>query len=155
MKRHGSDKCCREYQGDTIKKLHRLSCQSSRYSCRILTKVSIGFRKYLKNQIPWKLARCQISTHLWFMQDAVPHVLSAVREFLRNEFPEQWIGQGGPTFWSARFSDLNPLYFCLCRLLKSTVYTTEASGIQGLLQQRIQNGFEMIRTIPGIFRPVR
>jgi hypothetical protein len=90
------------------------------------------------------------------MQDAVPpHVLSAVREFLRNEFPGQWIGQGGPTFWSARFSDLNPLDFCLCRLLKSTVYATEASGIQGLLQQRIQNGFEMIRTTPGIFRPVR
>jgi hypothetical protein len=28
---------------------------------------------------------------------------------LPNVFPEQWLGQGGPPFWSVRFSDFNPL----------------------------------------------
>jgi len=89
------------------------------------------------------------------MHDAAPpHFLSAVREFLEKGFPEQWIGQGGPTFWSARFSDLNPLDIYLCGYLKFTVYATEASDIQGQLQ-RIRNGYEIIRTTPGIFRPVR
>jgi hypothetical protein len=37
------------------------------------------------------------------MHDAVPpHVFSVVREYLENEFPEQWIGQGGLAFRSAR-----------------------------------------------------
>jgi hypothetical protein len=96
------------------------------------------------------------SVRLVFMHDAVPpHVLSAVREFLENEFTEQWIGQGGPTFRPVRFSDLNPLDIYLCGLLKSTVYATEASDIQGLLQQRIQNGSEIIRKTAIIFWPVR
>jgi hypothetical protein len=95
----------------------------SRYSYRTLTKVSIDFRKELKYQIPWKYVRCQISINLWLMHDAAPpHVLSAVREFLEKVFPEQWIGQGGPTFWSARlwFKSLRYLslwtskVYCLC-----------------------------------------
>jgi hypothetical protein len=74
------------------------------------------------------------------MHDAVPpHVLSAVREFLENVFLEQQIRQGGPTRWSACFSDLNHLDFYLCGRLKSTVYATEITDIHGLLQQRIQN----------------
>ena len=55
----------------------------------------------------------------------------------------------GPTFWFARFSDLNPLDIYLCGRLKSTVYATEASDIRRL-QQRKQDEFEMIRTTPGI-----
>jgi hypothetical protein len=68
-------------------------------------------------------------------------------------FPEQWIGRSGPTAWPARSPDLNPLDFHLRRHTKSTAYAAEVSDVQGL-QQRIQNGFEMIRTIPGIFRRV-
>jgi hypothetical protein len=68
-------------------------------------------------------------------------------------FPEYWIGRSGPTAWPARSPDLNPLDFRLRRHPKSTVYAPEVSDVHGL-QQRTQIGFEMIRTIPGIFRRV-
>jgi len=37
------------------------------------------------------------------------HFLLSVRKVLPNVFLEQWIRQGGPTFWSVRLSDLNTL----------------------------------------------
>ena len=62
--------------------------------------------------------------HLWFMYDgAAPHFLLAVGEFLNKVFPEQWIGRGGPTAWSAPYPDLIPLHFHLWWHLKSIVYT--------------------------------
>jgi hypothetical protein len=75
------------------------------------------------------------------------------REVLHNVFPEHWIGRSGPAAWPASSPDLNSLDFHLRGHSKSTVYATEVSDVQGL-QQRTQNGFEMIRTIPGIFRRV-
>jgi hypothetical protein len=75
----------------------------------------------------------------------------AFRVVLHSVFPELWIGRSGPKTWPARSPDLNPLDFHLRRRPKPTVYATEVSDIQGL-QQRTRNRFEMIRTIPGIFR---
>jgi hypothetical protein len=75
------------------------------------------------------------------------------REVLHNVFPEHWIGRSGPSAWPARSPDLNPLDFHLRRHPNSTVYAAEVSDVQGL-QQRTQNGFDMILTIPGIFRRV-
>jgi hypothetical protein len=69
-------------------------------------------------------------------------------------FPEQWIGQGGPTAWTAPSPDLNPIDFYTWGHLQSTVCATEVSDIQDL-QQQIQNGFEMIRMTPGTFQLVR
>jgi len=99
----------------------------------------------------------QARVHLWFLHDGSPKdFLLSVRKLLPSVFPEQWIGQVRPTFWSVRFSDLKYLiFFYLSGRLKSTVYATEASDIQDLLQQRIQNGFEMIRETHGILWPVR
>jgi hypothetical protein len=54
----------------------------------------------------------QTRIYLWFTHDgAPPHYLLAVREFLNNMFPEQWIEQGTPTAWPAPSRDLNHLDF--------------------------------------------
>jgi hypothetical protein len=82
-----------------------------------------------------------------------PHFLLAVREFLNKVFPEQWIGRGGPTAWPAPSTDFIPLHFYLWAHLQSTVCATEVSDVPDL-QQRVQNGFETIRTTPGIFQRV-
>jgi hypothetical protein len=60
------------------------------------------------------------------------------------------LGRGGTTAWPPHSPDFSPLHFYLWRHLKSTVRATEVSEVQEL-QQRIQNGFDMIRTTPGIF----
>jgi len=87
----------------------------------------VVYLDFLRNVLPELLQDVHLQTriNLWFMHDAVPpHFLLAVREFLRYVCPEQWIRQSGPTAWPARAPELNPIYFYLCRHMKSTVYAT-------------------------------
>jgi len=52
----------------------------------------------------------QTGIYLWIMhENAAPHFLHVVWEFLSEVFPEQWIEQSGPTVWPARASDVSPL----------------------------------------------
>jgi hypothetical protein len=60
--------------------------------------------------------------------NAAPHFLLAVWEFLNNVFLEQLIGWGGLTAWPDRSPDLSLGTF------KSTVYATQVSDIQELQQ---------------------
>jgi hypothetical protein len=73
---------------------------------------------------------------------------------LNKAFPEQWIGQCGPTAWPARCPDSCPLYYYVWEYLKPTVYTTEVSDVQDW-QQQIQNGSELVHTTLEILQPVR
>ena len=43
------------------------------------------------------------------------HVWWCSKKFWSTVFPEQWIGRGGPTAWSARSLDLNRLHFFLSK----------------------------------------
>lgn len=87
----------------------------------------------------------QTSIHLWFMHDdAPPHLFLALQQFLNNVFPEQQIGRGGPTARPASSPELNPSHFYLWWHLQSAVCAAEVGDAQDL-QQRTQNGFEMIR----------
>lgn len=56
----------------------------------------------------------EIRNHIAFMHDgAGPHYARVVFEHLNKEFPNRWIGRGGPMAWPARSPDLNPLdFFC-------------------------------------------
>lgn len=71
-----------------------------------------------------------------------------------NVFPEQTIRSGGLTAWPARSPDLSPLAFYFLEHLNSTVYAAAVSDVRKL-QQRIQNGFEAIRTAPGTFQRLK
>ena len=69
----------------------------------------------------------------WFQQDgAPPHFAHQVRDFLDDEFPERWIGRGGPVEWSPRSPDLNPLNVSIWGLLKDKVYSEEIRDVQHL-----------------------
>jgi hypothetical protein len=59
-----------------------------------------------------KDAHLQGRIYLRIMHDnAAPHFLLAVWEFLSEMFLEQWVGQCVPTVWPARFPDISPLEF--------------------------------------------
>jgi hypothetical protein len=48
----------------------------------------------------------------WFQHDgAPPHFSREVRGILDRQYPNCWIGRGGPRHWPPRFPDLNPLVF--------------------------------------------
>ena len=78
----------------------------------------------------------------------------AVWEFFTSMFPKKWVGRREAAPSLACYSDFNPLDFYFWWYLKSTLYATEVSDVQDL-QQRIQNGFKMIRSIPRIFQRLR
>ena len=69
----------------------------------------------------------------WFQQDgAPPHFAHQARHFLDDQFPDHWIGRGGPVEWSPRSPDLNPLDFSIWGLLKDKVYSEEIRDLQHL-----------------------
>ena len=52
------------------------------------------------------------SENVYFQQDRAPPYWSfIVRDFLNDQFPERWIGRGGPISWPPRSPDLTPLDF--------------------------------------------
>jgi hypothetical protein len=78
---------------------------------------------------------------------APPHFILAVWEFLNSLFPEQWIGSRRPTASPDRSPHLNSFNFYLRGRLMSAVCDKAVNDVQDL-QQRIENGFEVIRTVP-------
>ena len=81
-----------------------------------------------------------------------------LRNFMNNASAEQWIKRkkkkSGSTARPTPSSDLFPLHFYLWGHLKFIVHDTEVSNAQDL-QQRIQNGTQVIRMTPGILRRIR
>lgn len=74
----------------------------------------------------------------WFQQDgAPPHYGLNIRAVLNQNFPNRWIGRGGPVNWPARSPDLNPLDFFYWGKLKSRVYNDIPIASTEELKRRI------------------
>lgn len=70
---------------------------------------------------------------MWFQHDgAPPHNSRRVRNYLDTQFPNSWIGRGGPVAWPARSPDLNPLDFFLWSFLKSFIYQDPVESLEEL-----------------------
>lgn len=83
---------------------------------------------------------------MYFQHDGCPsHYDRRVRLFLDSEFPNRWVGRGGPVNWPARSPDLTPLDFYLWSELKRLVYTEEARSREEL-KQRIVDAFDVVRS---------
>jgi hypothetical protein len=67
----------------------------------MLSSLSSLARSYL---IYLKLVPLAYRINDWFQ-----HVSRNVREILDNQYPQRWIGRGGPHHWPARSPDLNHL----------------------------------------------
>jgi hypothetical protein len=108
------------------------------------------YHSFVWNVLPQLLQNVNLQTgiYLWFVYcGAPPHCW----EFFNNMFLEQWICWCRPSVWPTDSLALYALDYYLWEYLKSSVYATEVSDIQDL-EQRLQNGFEMILTTPGIFQ---
>ena len=68
-----------------------------------------------------------------FMQDgAPPHYATAVRHFLNDALPGQWLGRRGPLEWPARSCDITPCDFFLWGWAKEQVYSRSPSTLEEL-----------------------
>lgn len=112
---------------------------------------------FLKHTLPDLLEDVPLATRnaMWFMHDGAPaHFSRIARELLSKIYDNRWIGRGGPQPWPARSPDLNPIDFFLWGYLKLLVYTTRVKNKDDL-RNRIVDGCNSIRSIPGIFERVR
>lgn len=81
---------------------------------------------------------------LHFQHDgAPPHFSLHVREHLNNEFPNRWIGRGGPQAWPARSPDLTVLDYYVWGNMKQSVYSTEVNTREELRQRVVAASDDM------------
>jgi hypothetical protein len=79
-----------------------------------------------------------------FQQDGAPprwHL--EIRNTLNEEFPQKWIGRGGPIPWPPRSPDIAPLYFFLWGYVKNIVYATKVTSVEQHCE-RIRGAIETV-----------
>lgn len=115
-----------------------------------------NYLMFLRELLSEELDELPLSVHraLWFQHDgAPPHFLRAVREYLNAQFPNKWIGRGGPIAWPPRSPDLTPLDFYLWGHVKQLVYNT-ICDTEMEMRDRIVMVFNNLKTNSTILRSV-
>lgn len=71
-----------------------------------------------------------------YQHDGCPaHFSRNVTTYLNENYPNRWIGRGGPIAWPPRSPDLTPLDFFLWGHLKSVIYKTQPTDLADLRQR--------------------
>lgn len=106
------------------------------------------YRNFLEESLPEYMENVPLEARrgMFFQHDgAPPHFGRRVAEFLNENFPERWIGRGGPVPWPARSPDLSPLDFFLWGCLKSRVYNNGKPDTREELIARIVEAVDSLR----------
>lgn len=101
---------------------------------------------YLQNQFVDFLDDIPLATirRMWMQQDgAPPHNVDEARNFLNVQFPNRWIGRGGPIGWPARSPDLTKCDFFLWGFIKNKVYLSPPTTVDDM-RNRIIRAFSEI-----------
>lgn len=111
------------------------------------------YLEFLQNILPILLDNADVNVGgMYFQHDgASPHFRVIVRDFLNDNFPNNWIGRGGPHNWPARGPDFNPIDYHVWGYLKSKVYSTEINTREELLQ-RIEDACEELKNDQAMIR---
>jgi hypothetical protein len=104
------------------------------------------YELFLRNELPGlledipQMARSQMH----FQHDYTRYV----REYLKDSFPNRWIGRGGPVAWPPRSPELTrPDFYLWGHMMKTLVYQTKVDSRAGL-RRRIFAAAEHIRNHP-------
>jgi hypothetical protein len=64
-----------------------------------------------------------VQCDMWFQHNgALAHCNAQTQQHLNTQFPDRWLGRGGPISWPVRSPDLNSLDFFLWGHLKEIFY---------------------------------
>lgn len=83
------------------------------------------YLQFLREDLPALFDDVSYETrmNMWFQQDgAPPHFARLVRNYLNEQYPQKWIGRGGPVEWPPRSPDLTSPDFFLWGYLKDVVF---------------------------------
>lgn len=113
------------------------------------------YNEFLLEVLPNLLAEVpiEVRNNMWFQHDGAPaHFAVNVRQTLNQQYPEQWIGRGGPVNFPARSPDLTCLDYYLWGRLKDLVYKDRPTTREDMMH-RIRNavasisGEEVLRAV--------
>jgi len=108
------------------------------------------YEVFLRNVLPglWQDMPLMIRSQMYFQHDgAPPHHTRHMRGYLKESFPNRWLGRGGPVAWPQRSPDLTPLDYYLWGHMKTLVYETKIDSREEL-RRRILAVAEHIRNHP-------
>lgn len=107
----------------------------------------------LRNELPVLLRNANVNLRgMYFQQDGAPaHFTNEVREYLNEQYPQHWIGRGGPVNWPARSPDLTCLDYFLWGHLKSLVYSEEIRNSDHL-RERITQACDQVKNNPDVIQ---
>lgn len=106
------------------------------------------YRAFLENELPLLLEDIplQIRRTILFLHDGAPaHYGRGVTNFLNEQYPNRWIGRGGPIAWPPRSPDLNPLDFFMWGHVKTLTYSTGKPDNRDQLIQNIHAAFNEVK----------
>lgn len=108
------------------------------------------YDNFLRNDLPNLMEDLPIGLrqNMYFQHDGCPaHYRGSVRAWLNDNYPNKWIGRGGPIPWPARSPDLTPMDFYVWGHMKSLVYDqmTPIENVDVLRQKIIDAADEMRR----------
>lgn len=104
------------------------------------------FREFLENDFQNLLENVPLAVlrRMWLQMDGAPaHFGRGVREWCDLEFPDRWIGRGGPIAWPPRSPDLTVCDFFLWGHIKCLVYATPVNDLADL-RHRITEAVQTI-----------
>ena len=106
------------------------------------------FLLFMREELPHLLNHVpEFVKNMWFQLDGAPaHFHRNVRAYLEENFPQKWIGRGGPVNWPARSPDLTSMDFYLWGYVKSKVYHTPATTIKDM-KERIREALRSITPV--------
>jgi hypothetical protein len=84
-----------------------------------------------------KCYRCCLKMCQWLFQHdgMLAHLSAQTQQHLSTQFPDRWLGCGGPVSWSARLSDLDPVDFFLWGHLKEIVYRDPPTDMEDFTEK--------------------
>nr|CAH7763917.1 unnamed protein product [Callosobruchus chinensis] len=115
------------------------------------------YQRFLVHLLPELLEEVPLRKRcrMWYMHDGAPAHFSLVAcQVLNENYPNCWMGRGGPQFWPPRSPDINPLDYFLWGYLNSLVYKTPVQNEEDL-RNRIVDLCLIIKNTPHIFERVR
>lgn len=116
-----------------------------------------SYLNFLQNELGGLLEDVPLNVrqNMYFMQDGAPaHFSRQVRNYLTEQFPERWIGRGGPLIWPARSPDFNPMDFCIWGYLKTIVYNSSINH-RNELNEKIINSVNLLRNDEDLLFKIR
>lgn len=115
------------------------------------------YLNFLRNDLPTLLEDVNLRTRKFmvFQNDGAPcHYSQIVRDFLNEQYPQKWIGRGGPISWPPRSPDLNPVDFFVWGYYKELVYSKESFDIDEL-RRKLSQAENQIKRNMAAFRNIK